>query len=412
MKHNIFIGFENISSTVTDIANYFKMQGHECYTAISTIPSHVELNTADFVLQEKFNQIPKFKPDFINIRLRSWWEKRVRRRFFESCVDRFDVFIFLWSTFYYDYSDLEILKKKNKKVIFVFAGDDVRWRNAASQEFGKFGMSKIPFDDNKLYSQEHLKKNLLRLRNAEKHSDFIFSRQDQGQIQLRPYYRWNMMVEPSNYIHGCSQKEANPIVIHAPTSKKIKGTEYVLLAFEKLKNEGVVFTPLLVENTPHLEALKIFENGDIIIDQLILPGTGKFASEGLAMGKVVISVMGYDCYPQKNPKDCPIVDANCDTIFDVLKDLILNSAKRREIAKKGRPYAEKYLRPKYFCDTVISLIEDEKSIPPEYEPNFFREYFIPENENIEIFNAWTDFIKNEEWYKNHIKPGERAGLKF
>jgi hypothetical protein len=411
-KIKIFIGFENISSTVTDIQIYFKNKGYECYSAINSVPSVVELNTADFILQKEFDKIPYFKPRLVSIRLRSWWERRVRREFFKYCLKKFDVFIFLLNSFEVDYSDLEILKKNNKKIIFVFAGDDARWRNAASQEFEKFGLNRIPEEQDALYSQKHLKKNLERLRFAERYADAVFSRLDQGQVQLRSFFRWNMMVNPDNYRHNCFQREINPIIIHAPTDRKIKGTEYINKAFEKLKVEGILFTPILVEKTPHLDALKIFEEADIIIDQLILPGTGKFASEGLAMGKVVVSLMSYDNYPQKNPKECPIVDADINTIFEVLKELILNHPKRIELAKQGRAYAQKYLHPKYFCETVVSLVNDDKSVLPEYEPDFFRENFIPENENIEIFNDWTNFVKDEEWYKKRIAPGERAGLIF
>ena len=218
----VFIGFENISSTVTDIQNYFVKNGHECFTALSSLPNIVELNTANYILQKEFDKMPIIKPDFVGIRLRSWWEKRVRRVFFEEAICKYDVFVFLWSTFYFDYSDLQILKRKKKKIVFVFAGDDVRWREAASQEFDQYGLKGVPIEDSKLYSTSHLEKNLRRLRHGEKYADMIFSRLDQGQLQLRPYYRWNMMVDPSNYCHNSSQRKFKPIVVHAPTSKAIK----------------------------------------------------------------------------------------------------------------------------------------------------------------------------------------------
>jgi glycosyltransferase involved in cell wall biosynthesis len=408
----VFIGFENISSTVTDITNAFKEAGHSCYTAINDQPSVVELNTADFVLHKEFNKMPIIKPKFIGIRLRSWWERRVRKKFFEKCLSECDVFIFLWSTFYYDYSDLAILKQRKKKIVFVFAGDDVRWRPAASQEYKSFDLEEIPREDENLYSQKHLIKNLTRIRYAEKYADIIFSRLDQGQLQLRPYYRWNMMAEPHQYEYKPEQRKTNPIILHAPTSKAIKGTAYILEAFEQLKKEGIEFTPVLVEKTAHEEALKVYANADIIIDQLILPGTGKLASEALSMGKVVVARMGYKTYPQKTPKDCPIVDADIHSIYNILRDLINDWEKRQGLAKRGRAYVEQYLRPKYFCETVENLIEDKKKVEPEYHPNFFRENFIPENENIETYNKWTTFVKEEKWYDDIIKPGERAGLIF
>jgi glycosyltransferase involved in cell wall biosynthesis len=288
----------------------------------------------------------------------------------------------------------------------------VRWRNAANQELEKLGLNKIPFEEINLYSQNHLLRNLQRLRFAEKYADFIFSRLNQSQIQLRPYYCWNMMVEPDNYKHNEEQRKLNPVIVHAPTSKAIKGTTYVLKAFEQLKKDGIIFTPVLVENTPHIEALKIYENADIVLDQLILPGGGKLASEALAMGKVVISAMGYGSFPYKNAEDCPIVDADINSIYSVLKELILDHKKRSDIAKKGRTFSEKYFKPKYFCDSIISLIANENSLPADYDPVFFRNDFLPEKENIEIFNKWTSFVKNEDWYKKYVSSGERAGLHF
>jgi len=407
-----FIGFENISSTVSDIQRCFVSKGHSCYTALHRYPNVIELNTADFIFQREFEKIPLFKPRRISVPLKDWWNKRVKQKFFSFCLKNFDVFIFFWDTFEPDYSDLELLKKKGKKIVFVFAGDDARWREAASQEFEKYGMKRIPVEDASYYTPRYLENNLKRIRHAEKFADMIFSRLDQAQLQLRPYFRWNMMVEPASYPHQPVQRPTNPRIVHAPTSRKIKGTDFVYKAFEKLKQDGIEFTPVLVENTPHKEALKIYADADILIDQLILPGTGKFASEGLAMGKVVVSLMAYDSYPQNNPSDCPIVDANPDTIYQVLKELILDHGKRVSIAAKGRVYTEKYLLPSYFCDKIISWCNNRKDFSFDYLPKFFREEFVPEADNLSIYNEQTKFVRHCDWYETQITSGERKGLVF
>ncbi|MBS1652575.1 MAG: glycosyltransferase [Bacteroidetes bacterium] len=407
----VFIGFENISSTVSDIQKYFNENGHECFVATSNFPPAVQLNTSNFVLQKEFEKIPYFPPKFISIKLRSWWEKRVRRKLIEFALKKFDVFIIIWTSFNYDFSDIEILKAHNKKIVFVFVGDDARWRPAASQEYRMFGLNELPRDEDKFYSKQHLERNLTRIRYAEKYADMIFSRIDQGQLHLRPYLRWNMMANPENYAHNSKQRK-NPIIVHAPTAKTIKGTKYVLEAFEQLKTEGVEFTVILVENMPHNEAIKVYQNADIIVDQLFIPGTGKVSTEALAMGKVVISLMAYDKYPQKNPSDCPIIDANAETFYNVLKELIFDYDKRVALADKGKGYVEKYLLPKYFCDLIINEFENNTKSTPEYYPDFFRNYFKPEKEFIDLYNNWSHFVSNMEWYKKTIKKGEREGLIF
>jgi len=40
--------------------------------------------------------------------------------------------------------------------------------------------------------------------------------------------------------------------------------------------------------------------------------------------------------------ECPLVDASEETVYEVLKDLVLNPKKREQIAKEGRAYAMKW----------------------------------------------------------------------
>ena len=72
-----------------------------------------------------------------------------------------------------------------------------------------------------------LNNKLEQIRNGEKYADMIFSRLDQAQLQLRPYYRWHMMVDMSKYEYTHIQKK-KPLIVHAPSNRKVKGTEYVL----------------------------------------------------------------------------------------------------------------------------------------------------------------------------------------
>ena len=292
-------------------------------------------------------------------------------------------------------------------------GDDVRWYYGAKQEFDFYKMKAPEYDEKYYYDIEKgLKPRLRRIRMAEKYSDFIFSRVDQAQLQLRPFYRWNMMVIPEQIPHNPKQRKEKPKVLHAPSNRKAKGTRYILSAFEKLKKEGVGFEVVLLENVPNEKAVEIYSDSDIIIDQLIFPGTGKFSTEGLAAGKVVMSHMNYKGYPQNNPEDCPIIDVNSDSIYQELKNIISDYDKRDKLASLGRDYVCKYLDLKIFCQTVLDL-QAGKQKKSDYSPTFYRDYFVPEShEATLIYNKWNEYVSDCDWYKDIVKPGERDGLVF
>ncbi|MGZ3861834.1 MAG: hypothetical protein ACXVPN_07720 [Bacteroidia bacterium] len=407
----IFLGNINLAGQLSDIRTGFAKLGIDSIVATRTTGGPGDMGYVDYNFSEyKYHSFKNVRPSKLQIALRDLFniDGKVFRRAMKEC----DAFIFMWDTFKYDYSDLEILKKKGKKVIHIFCGDDVRWYFSEKQEFEHYGLRPLEYEDGYDYSAGSVDRKLQKLRRVEKYADFIFSRLDQAQLQLRPYYRWNMMVLPEKYNHAPFQRENNPVIAHAPTSRKAKGTSFVLEAFERLKSEGIQFTPLLIEGVKNTEAIKMYESADIVIDQLIIPGTGKLATESLALGKVVLAHMAYDSYPQKNPKECPIVDVNPDTIYSVLKELILDHKRRKEIASEGREYVNNYLDTTIFCKKVVSLLNGER-VPFDYEPDFFNNKFIPESpEARTVYNKWNRFVENENWYKTSVKKGERSGLIF
>ena len=49
----------------------------------------------------------------------------------------------------------------------------------------------------------------------------------------------------------------------------------------------------------------------------------------------------------------------------------------------------------------------------DYYPDFFRNKYIPVNEEeTGTINRWTKFVKNEPWYKEYVPEGKRDGLCF
>jgi len=130
-----------------------------------------------------------------------------------------------------------------------------------------------------------------------------------------------------------------PLVVHAPTDRLLKGTDFVLKAVEALMAEGLEFDFQLVEKMPHAQAVEWFRRADVVIDQLLIGWYGVVAIEAMAMGKTVVAYIRDDLTGFFSG-GMPLLAANPETIAAVLREAIENRDLRAEMAGKGRAFVE------------------------------------------------------------------------
>lgn len=128
-------------------------------------------------------------------------------------------------------------------------------------------------------------------------------------------------------------------IVHAPSNPSVKGTKYVEDAIQNLKREFDIDF-VLIENMPHEFVLDSLETADIVVDQLVTGEYGLFAVEGMNAGAAVISNVT-DILRQAYPEDLPIVQADPNTIEDVLRELIKDPKMISELGQRGRKYVMK-----------------------------------------------------------------------
>jgi hypothetical protein len=138
-----------------------------------------------------------------------------------------------------------------------------------------------------------------------------------------------------------SKVNQRPIVLHAPSKLNTKGTFHVREALATLKQKGCDFEYIEVFDKEKHEAEVLMEKCDIFLDQFILGSYGMAACEAMAMGKPVF------CYLMQPvidalPADCPIINANINTLENVIESYLLDANKRYETGKLSRAYVEKY----------------------------------------------------------------------
>ena len=111
-----------------------------------------------------------------------------------------------------------------------------------------------------------------------------------------------------------------PVVVHAPSSRRRKGTDHVVEACEDLDVELRI-----VEGLRHDEALARYRDADIVVDQLNAGWYGLFAIECMAMGKPVVTFLHDEA--ARRTEDAyglpvPIVNASSETLRDRLEELV------------------------------------------------------------------------------------------
>lgn len=250
-----------------------------------------------------------------------------------------------------DYSDLFLIRDLNKKTFMQHWGSDVRLYSVAS----KYN----PYVKVKTTNEKEI---LRRLEFLGKVIDNCIVSDNELYMYVKNFYKNIYIVKQAinieEYTVTRKEKKSNLCIVHAPTSPEIKGTDSVLKAVEELKNK-YTFNFKLVQGISHSEARKIYEEADIIIDQLRIGTYGLLAIEAMAMGKTVLCYIS-DSMKDQYPKELPIISASPDDLKEKLEDLIRNKDSLEEISKNSRAFVEKYHDSKIIAKELINLYIEQQ----------------------------------------------------
>ena len=200
-----------------------------------------------------------------------------------------------------------LLRALGKKSVFHYLGSDIRGKTRAEIAYGKRAGAEIvgSYDAVRWVPEAHV---------------------IPPGLDLRPF----TPVPPSD--------SARPLVVHAPSNREKKGTQYVIEACEQLPVELDI-----VEGVRHDAARERYARADIVVDQLNAGWHGVFALEAMALGKPVVSHLKPDVVERSEQGfgvRVPIVAATKDTLVEELRPLVEEPARRRDIGARSRSYVE------------------------------------------------------------------------
>jgi hypothetical protein len=110
-----------------------------------------------------------------------------------------------------------------------------------------------------------------------------------------------------------------------------------------------LFDFVLVEGRSNADARLLYEQADLVIDQLLAGWYGGLAVEVMALGKPVISYLRRSdlvFIPPKMRDELPIIEADPDSIYSVLREwLTIKVGDLMERGVKSRDYVENWHDP-------------------------------------------------------------------
>lgn len=131
-----------------------------------------------------------------------------------------------------------------------------------------------------------------------------------------------------------------PVVAHAPSSARTKGSDLIDPVLAAMDAEGLI-SYRRVQDTAPADMPGVYGDADIVLDQFVLGSYGVAACEAMAAGRVVV---GHNTdavrarVREATGLDMPIVEANPDTLREVLLGLFADRDGARATAEAGRRF--------------------------------------------------------------------------
>ncbi len=297
---------------------------------------------------------------------------------------RHDVFVFYHASYWHDTAGIRrwgcgrefpLLKALGKRVIAVHSGPDVRHHLAIDQQNRVLGNKAWPLAaSNPRWARMPLSYYVKNLRRAELYADLIFSQPNQASLAIRPYDHLFIPIDASAYRTRIPGREI-PVILHAPSNRRTKGTEEIQAAVDRLRSRGVRCEFRMIEGAPHDRLRRELDDADVVIDQLHLPLHGKLGVEAMASGCALATCDRADVEPW--PVRRPIWHVEPSGLDERLTRLLTDRALRVRLASAGRQYVERYHQAD---DVAARMLARLAGARPQrvHAPEFFaRSYRLP-----------------------------------
>lgn len=252
---------------------------------------------------------------------------------------RYDYFIFdSTGSLLKNFLDVKILRFFGKKTMVIFTGCDVRlpdkvtkfkWNpcSECTQEYQAFVGCVIESKPQKIRSLERV-------------YDIIICPEEAAGSLSGKFFPALFPVSLNDSASSRVLMKNKINIIHAPSNENYKGTKYINEAISRLKKE-FDFNYKVINNVTHNELMAEIASSDLVIDQMLVGYYGLLSIEAMSLERPVVCYIRDDLW-KKIKHECPIYNANPDTLYDILKGILNRPEQLVEVSKNSRRFVEKY----------------------------------------------------------------------
>ncbi len=261
------------------------------------------------------------------------------------------------------FMDLHLAKKLGKKIFFTLQGCDARLARESNQrnEYTPCQNGRCSAYQTCLNTLDNKRKYLIE-KVLPLCDHVFFLNPELGHYvpngAFLPYA--NVDVEKIEY--APTQHRKTPVILHAPSDPLVKGTAEITEAIRSLQSK-FSFDFKLVQGIPHSEAMQLYQEADLVIDQTLAGWYGGFAVELMAMGKPVM------CYiresdlkfvPKEMVADMPILNISLENLKENIESFLVQREKWQMWGEASRKYALKWHNPRLIATSMVSLYRNPK----------------------------------------------------
>jgi hypothetical protein len=240
------------------------------------------------------------------------------------------------------FAEMERLRHAGVSVAMIFHGSDIRppLRHAELSEWSPFrdrGLPRNVYSDRAERNLDHA---------SELDVPVFVSTPDL--LRWVPFATWCPVVVDTARWRNASAEVARdeirhrPIVVHAPSNPRMKGTQKIEPMLRQLHASGVIEYRQIV-GVPHSQMPSVYAQADVVLDQFAIGSYGVASCEALAAGKLVIGHVDdftRGVVRERTGLDLPVLEATSDTLEFVLRTLSAEPTRLDGLRAEGPAYVE------------------------------------------------------------------------
>jgi hypothetical protein len=155
------------------------------------------------------------------------------------------------------------------------------------------------------------------------------------------------------------QPRARPLILHAPSDPSIKGTTQIIEALDALRDE-FDFDLRLVQGLQHDQAMALYREADLLIDQVLAGWYGGLSVELMAMGKPVACYLRDEdlhLIPVGMRSQLPVYRIDPRTLVHDLRDILTRRANWATIGQRSRDFVMRWHHPAKLAKVLLGAYE-------------------------------------------------------